>query len=334
MIAGDVRPAEALAQAKAAFGDIPSRDLPPHAAIEPQPVQPKTLTLETNFSVGLIALAYRMPGLKQSDFAAADVLSDALRSERGALYALVPTGKALMANFDYQAKPDIGFGLAMAGFPAGDDPAPLLAATRGILAEIARDGIPPDLVADAKRQELAQLAFQGNSIRGLARRWSHALAFEGAGSPDDIAHAYETVSVEDVNRLARQLLDPDHAVTAILTPRAAGKKVAGIRLRRRGNLRFPARPPRDAANLGCRCIGDAACARPGHSARRQRAAQWITADRPARACQPHRFSLRSRAPGAGDAGAAGQGGHRLADARICLSMAPTLHGPDCLSGGS
>ncbi len=227
VIAGDVRPAEALAQAKAAFGDIPSRDLPPHAAIEPQPVQPKTLTLETNFSVGLIALAYRMPGLKQSDFAAADVLSDALRSERGALYALVPTGKALMANFDYQAKPDIGFGLAMAGFPAGDDPAPLLAATRGILAEIAQDGIPPDLVADAKRQELAQLAFQGNSIRGLARRWSHALAFEGAGSPDDIAHAYETVSVEDVNRLARQLLDPDHAVTAILTPRAAGKKVAG-----------------------------------------------------------------------------------------------------------
>ena len=314
VIAGDVRPAEALAQAKAAFGDIPSRDLPPHAAIEPKPVQPKTLTLETNFSVGLIALAYRMPGLKQSDFAAADILSDALRSERGALYALVPTGKALMANFDYQAKPDVGFSLAMAGFPAGDDPAPLLAATRRILADIARDGVPSDLVADAKRQELAQLAFQGNSISGLARRWSHALAFEGVSSPDDVAHAYEAVTTEDVNRLARQLLDPDHAVTAILTPRAAGKKVAGSGFGGVETFEFPTRPPRNAADLGGRGIGDAARAGPRRPARRQCAAQWIAADRPARACQPHRLSLRSRAPGAGDARAARQGRRRLADA--------------------
>ena len=131
-----------------------------------------------------------------------------------------------------------------------------------ILAEIARDGVPSDLVADAKRQELAQLAFQGNSISGLARRWSHALAFEGAGSPDDIAHAYEAVSVEDVNRLARQLLDPDHAVTAILTPRAAGKKVAGSGFGGAETFGTPPDHPGDTASLGCRRIGDAARAGP------------------------------------------------------------------------
>jgi zinc protease len=42
-----------------------------------------------------------------------------------------------------------------------------------------------------------------------------------------VAKAYAAVTVEDVNRLARQLLDPDHAVTAILTPRASGKPAAG-----------------------------------------------------------------------------------------------------------
>ncbi len=36
-----------------------------------------------------------MPGLAQADFAAADVLGDVLGSERGALYGLVPAGKAL-----------------------------------------------------------------------------------------------------------------------------------------------------------------------------------------------------------------------------------------------
>jgi zinc protease len=227
VIAGNVRPEAALAHVQAAFGEIAGRAVPAHAAIEPRPVQARTLALESNFSVGLIALGYRMPGLKQADFAAADVLGDVLGSQRGALYGLVPAGQALMARFSYHAKPDVGFGLAMVAFPTGDDPAPLLAATQRILADAAKDGVPADLVAAAKRQELAQLGYNANSISGLASTWSHAVAFAGANAPEDVARAYEAVTVEDVNRLARQLLDPDHAVTAILTPRAAGKQVAG-----------------------------------------------------------------------------------------------------------
>jgi zinc protease len=227
VIAGDVQPAAVLAQVQAAFGAIPRRVLPPHRAIEAQPVEPRTLSLSTNFSVGLIGVVYRMPGLKSGDFAAADILSDVLASQRGALYGLVPAGKALMARFSYQAKADIGFSLAMAAFPTGNDPAPLLADVRRILADVARDGVPAELVAAAKRRELAQIAFRSNSISGLASRWSYALAFRGGSSPQDIATAYEAVTVSDVNRLARLLLNPDHAVTAILTPHESGGPVAG-----------------------------------------------------------------------------------------------------------
>jgi zinc protease len=227
VIAGDVKPQEALAQAQAAFGDIPRHELPAHKPIETGPVQPKTLTLETNFPAGLIALAYRMPGSNQRDFAAADILGDVMGSERGALYGLVPAGKALLAQFSYRPKADVGFGLALGAYPAGDDPAPLLADMRRIIAVAARDGVPAELVAAARQQELAQLAFQNNSISGLAESWSRALAFEGATSPDDVARAYEAVTVEDVNRLARLLFDPEHAVTAILTPRDSQRPVAG-----------------------------------------------------------------------------------------------------------
>ena len=108
VIVGDVKPAAALAQVRAAFGDIQSRTLPAHKDIATGPVQPKTLTLETNFSVGLIGLAYRMPGLNARDFAAADVLGDVLGSERGALFGLVPAGKALSAQFAYHPKADVG----------------------------------------------------------------------------------------------------------------------------------------------------------------------------------------------------------------------------------
>jgi zinc protease len=227
VIAGDVKPAEALERVKAAFGDIPHRDVPLHRPVVARPVVPRTISLDTNFSVGFVALAYRMPGLKDADFAAADILSDVLGSQRGALYGLVPAGKALMAQFSYQAKPDVGFGLAMTAFPAGSDPAALLAETRRILADAAANGVPADLVEAARRQEIAQIAFQANSISGLARIWSHALAFENAKSPEDAAKAYQAVTLADVNRLARALLDPDNAVTAILTPRESGKAVAG-----------------------------------------------------------------------------------------------------------
>lgn len=226
VIAGDVDPKAALAQVQSLFGAIPSQSLPPHPPIDPQPASARTLTLPTDFPVGLVALAYRMPGLKSADFAAADILGDILGSERGSLYGLVPEGKALMAQFAFQAKPDVGFGLALAAFPTGEDPVPLLADVRRVIADIVKDGVSPELVEAAKRREVAQIAFEANSISGLAESWSKALAFSGALSPDDVAQAYQAVTVADVNRLARQLLDPAHAITAILTPRQSGAAVS------------------------------------------------------------------------------------------------------------
>lgn len=225
VIAGDVQPDTVLAEAKAAFGGIPRRAVPEHAGFTVQPVQPQTLHLETDFPIGLVTVAYRMPGLKQHDFAAADILCDVLGSERGALHGLVPAGRALLAQFNYQSKPDAGFGLALAAFPAGGDPAPLIADISGIIGDAMKNGVPPELVAAAKRQELAQLAFAADSIDGLAANWSKALAFQGTDSPEELAQAYAAVTVDDVNRLARTLLDPDHAVTAILTPRESGKPI-------------------------------------------------------------------------------------------------------------
>ena len=227
VIAGAVEPARALAEAKAAFGAIPRRPVPAHASVSAAPVQAKTLALTTDFPVGLITLAYRMPGLRAADFAAADILGDVLGSERGDLYGLVPAGQALIARFEYQAKADVGVGVAVAAFPEGGDPSALLAEMRRIIATTAQGGVSPELVAAAKRQELAQLAFQSDSISGLARSWSRALAFQGAASPEDLARAYAAVTVEDVNRLAKLLLDPAQAVTAILTPRRSGEAVAG-----------------------------------------------------------------------------------------------------------
>jgi zinc protease len=227
VIAGDIDPPKTLDEVKAAFSAIPRREVPPHAAFSVSAVIPKTLTLPTDLPFGVVTLAYRLPGLTSPDFATADILSDVLGSQRGALYAMVPAGHALLSEFAFEPKADVGFGLAAAAFPKGANPKPVLNEMKSILANIAQNGVPPELVEAARRQELAQLAFMNDSITGLAESWSRALAYEGASSPDDIAKAYQAVTVEGVNRLAKNLLDPAHAVTAILTPEDNAKPIAG-----------------------------------------------------------------------------------------------------------
>ena len=55
---------------------------------------------------------------------------------------------------------------------------------REILEDIAKNGVPADLVNAAKRHEVADAEFQKNSISDLAMLWSEALALEDRHSPE------------------------------------------------------------------------------------------------------------------------------------------------------
>jgi zinc protease len=136
---------------------------------------------------------------------------------------LVPQGKALFAGFSLSTLPEAGLGYAVAAFPQGGDPQPLMDEVRKILAGSLKKGFPADLVEAAKRQELTNSELQKNSVFGLAMAWSQAVAVEGRQSPADDIKAIQAVTVQDVDRVARRYLDPNHAIAAILTPEASGQ---------------------------------------------------------------------------------------------------------------
>ncbi len=227
VITGDVDPEKTLQQIRDIFGPIPSRKLPEPAIVKPGPVPAKTLNIPTNYPVSFATIAFPMPGMTSKAFATADILSDVLGSQRGALYQLVPAGKALFAGFEFAPKKQAGFGIAIAAFPKGGNAKESLDNIQNILAEIKNKGVPADLVEAAKRRSISELGFSANSISGLASVWSTALAFQNLTSPDEMIAAYQSVTPEDVNHLAAHILDPAHAVTAILTPEESGKPVAG-----------------------------------------------------------------------------------------------------------
>jgi zinc protease len=227
IIAGDVNPPAVMKQVKELFGKIPSKKIPAHPEVNLQPVKTSTLKLTTDFPFGIAAISFRMPGTDSPDYAAAQVLADVLNSERGSLYALVPDGKALFAEFaSFSQLPKSSLAVALAGFPKGGDGAALVKEIQKVLQDDVKNGVPADLVTAAKAHEVADAEFRRNSISGLAFEWSNAVAVEGRHSPDDDINAIKKVTVADVDRVAAEYLKPDRTVLAVLTPEPSGKPIS------------------------------------------------------------------------------------------------------------
>lgn len=227
VVVGDVNPQTTLATIKSLFSGIKNHPVPAHPAIHIKPFKTQSFTISSNLPYQLGFIAYRMPGTDSPDYAAANILSDVLSSQRGNLYAMVPAGRALAAEFglaETYRKASVGFGLV--ALPASQDPTNAIKEMRSILESYAKNGVPADLVAAAKKSELAQAEFQRNSIPGLANVWSNALAAEGRTSPQEDIDAIRKVTVADVDRVAKQYLLGVNTITATLKPQSSGGPVA------------------------------------------------------------------------------------------------------------
>ena len=223
IIVGDVEPKATLDVVNRLFGNIPSKKLPRHPDIHLQSVKPATMHMTSDLSYGLAVITFRLPGSDSADDAAAQVLSDVLSSHRSDLYALVPAGKAMSAEFALGSLPKASLAYAMGTFPKGGDGAALIKEIRAVLAQYVKHGFPRELVEAEKRHEVADAEFEKNSVEGLAMSWSAALALEHHRSPDEDIEEIKRVTVSDVNRVARQYLDLDHAIVTVMEPEDSGK---------------------------------------------------------------------------------------------------------------
>ncbi len=226
VIAGDVDPAATLAKVKSLFSDIPRKTIPQRPQFHFQPVKAHTVALPTDNPYGSVAMTWRMPGLRSKDYATALVLSEALGSKRGKLFEMGLTGKALYGGFQGSFLPHAGIGFAIGIFPRGGNAKGVEKTMQDIMAEVAAKGVPADLVMAARNKAIADLEYKKNSVSGLANSWSEALAFQQAGSPDDMRAAIAAVTPAQVNALAKRIFKPAEAITAVLTPRSSGKPVA------------------------------------------------------------------------------------------------------------
>jgi zinc protease len=227
IVVGDVELQPTMRTVQSLFGTIKSKTLPPRPTWDLQPVAAQHFSVDTDRPEGTQMIAMRTAGLDSPDFPALEVLSDVLSSHRFPLYGLVADGKALDAEFSLDPLPHAGLAYATVTFPAGANASALEQQVRAILKRVATEGVPPELVEAAKLQERSEAEFEKNSISGAASVWSEAVALYGLTSPQEDLTRIEKVSVADVNRVAHQYLDLDHAVSAVMLPHGSGRPKPG-----------------------------------------------------------------------------------------------------------
>jgi zinc protease len=227
VIAGNVDPQQTIAKVRSLFANVPAAKLPARKPVRLQPLKPLTLHDNSSDPITLAFVAYRVPGYEDKDYFASQILNDVLNSQRGALYELQATGKALGTFAQSVTYPKAGMTLVGSAVPVTTTGETAVTDVKAVLEAYKKSGLPADLVEVAKRREVAQAEFARNSISGLASAWSESLAVEHRTPDEDLA-GLQRVTVDDVNRVLRSYYDQNTATVAISTPKeAAGSAFGG-----------------------------------------------------------------------------------------------------------
>ncbi len=229
VIAGDVDPQATIAKVRALFESIPARPLPARKPVAFKPLTPVTYTDDSDEPVTLAFIGYRVPGYDDPDYYASEILNDVLNSERGALFELAASGKALETFAQSATYPKAGLSIVGAAVPVTTTGTTAVDNVKAVIEGYKKTGLPAELVEVAKEREVAQAEFSRNSVQGLATLWSQTLTVENRTPDDDLA-GLERVRVDDVNRVLRTYYDNASATVAIATPKSAGGGGGGGRV--------------------------------------------------------------------------------------------------------
>ena len=224
VVSGDFQAAEVMKQIKSDFAHFQRKKLPARRSFEQKAVVPESLALTSHLAYGAAAISLRLPGYKSSDYPAALVLSEVIRSEKGGLTALVSSGAAFGAGFSYDVYPQAGIGTMVAAYSPGQDGSAVKEQLKLALAKYMNGGIPDRSVSEAKLRAVLNLQSSLDSSSGLALGWAHSLTHEFR-SPQELLSEIEKVTAQEVNKLAVQYIDLGKADFATLTPASKGATV-------------------------------------------------------------------------------------------------------------
>jgi zinc protease len=223
VVTGDFSSEEILPKIKAAYGKIPRGAPPPKVdVVEPQQRGERRVILKKEAELPLVLMFYHAPNLKSPDNFALDVLSVVLAGGRSSrLHHELVYQKQLVrgvdADYSSVSVDPMGFSVSAQLLP-GVQPALVEREIERLLEKIKTELIDERELQKAKNQIESAFVFAQDSIFGQAMKIGYYEIAGGWGQMNGYLDGVRKVTREDVQRIARRYLDPDHRTIGTLVP--------------------------------------------------------------------------------------------------------------------
>jgi zinc protease len=223
VVTGDFSSEEILPKIKAAYGKIPRGAPPPKVdVVEPQQRGERRVILKKEAELPLVLMFYHAPNLKSPDNFALDVLSVVLAGGRSSrLHHELVYQKQLVrgvdADYSSVSVDPMGFSVSAQLLP-GVQPALVEREIERLLEKIKTELIDERELQKAKNQIESAFVFAQDSIFGQAMKIGYYEIAGGWRQMNGYLDGVRKVTREDVQRIARRYLDPDHRTIGTLVP--------------------------------------------------------------------------------------------------------------------
>ncbi len=223
VVAGDVRPDDALSLTKKYFGEIPKAQTPSPTPITlPPQTEMREETLEMAVQLPVIIGGYQVPGSGHPDQPTLEVISLILSGGQSSrLYKqLVREQQISVAagGFPLVFK-DLGTMLIFAFFTPDKDPTKVKEALLTEIERLANEPIDDKELQKAKNQLTAQYVFSLDSISSVANAIAEAEVIQGDYREFEKAKTkYDAITASDVQRVAQAYFKRENLTIVTLKP--------------------------------------------------------------------------------------------------------------------
>lgn len=221
-VAGNITLERTRELAEKWFGPVPRRHIAPRNYPQEPPVtSPRTLNVTRPVPATLLSVLYPMPGYSHPLFPAADILTDIFANGESSRFhreLIMEDSVFTEADASILGSEEPGY-LLMGGMLVDGNADTVTTARQQLALQAQRICETPPSQEELER---ALNKFESNFVRSttnyLSKARKIAIAEMHGENINDILLRYKALSVEDIQRAAKEILDPSRACTLIYLP--------------------------------------------------------------------------------------------------------------------
>lgn len=234
VVTGDFETDKVLSRVKKRFGSLKSRAVPKcfEQTAPPRRSAPAVSVLKRRVQEGYFSLAFRIPGTRDEDIAALEVISEIMGGgESSRLFRTVKEEKGIVNSvYSYAYAPTGGGVFVVGGTVKPENSSPAFEEILKMFYALADGRVQPSEIDKAKLNIESENIRADETTQGRARTLGFYEAIAGDYMfEDEYMDRVRSVSAEDIRRVAAKYFKPSNLSAVALVPQSSGVSERGLK---------------------------------------------------------------------------------------------------------